>query len=214
MTLVLASKSPRRGVLLRYLTDEVTQVAVDVEEVAPRALSIGEAVEVIARKKALAASKAHPSDYVLAADTVVAIGEHLIDKANTPEEERAKLAMLSGGTHQVWTGLALAWNGQAVDQAHAVTAVLVERLPAEVVDRYVASGLWQGKAGGYGIQDAMLAPWVRLQAGPWSNVVGLPLAVTRDLLRRNRIPCRDPPEESWLKDHNPFDGASRSSSVA
>ncbi len=89
-----------------------------------------------------------------------------------------------------------------MDQAHAVTAVLVERLPAEVVDRYVASNLWQGKAGGYGIQDDMLTPWVRIQVGPWSNVVGLPLAVARDLLRRNRIPCRDPPEESWLRSNS------------
>ncbi len=214
MTVVLASKSPRRAVLLRYLTDDIAVQGVDIEEVAPRALSIGEAVEVIARKKALAASRARPGDYVLGADTVVAVGEHLVDKAATPEEERSRLALLSGSTHQVWTGLALCWNGQAVDQAHAVTAVLMDRLPAEVVDRYVASNLWQGKAGGYGIQDTMLSPWVRLQAGPWSNVVGLPLAVTRDLLRRNRIPTRDPPEESWLRDHNPFDAPARSEPVA
>ena len=214
MTLVLASKSPRRAVLLKHLVDDIVVHGVDIEEVAPRALSIGEAVEVIARKKALAASKARPGDFVLAADTVVAVGDLLVDKAATPEEERSRLALLSGSTHQVYTGLALAWNGQAVDQAHAVTAVLVERLPAEVVDRYVASNLWQGKAGGYGIQDDMLTPWVRIQVGPWSNVVGLPLAVARDLLRRNRIPCRDPPEESWLRDHNPFDGPSRSAGVA
>lgn len=214
MTLVLASKSPRRAQLLRYLTPDFTVVGVDVEEVAPRALSIAEAVEVIARKKALAASRARPDDYVLAADTVVSIGDILLDKAATPAEERERLAAISGTTHQVATGLALAWNGKAMDQAHAVTAVLVERIPAEVVDRYVASNLWQGKAGGYGIQDALLAPWVRLQSGPWSNVVGLPLAVTRDLLLRNRIPVQNPPEESWLRDHNPFDDASRSHGVA
>ncbi len=214
MSLVLASKSPRRAVLLRYLVDDVAVHGVDVPEVAPRSLSIGEAVEVIARKKALAASKAMPDQYVLGADTVVAVGDLLVDKAGTIEEERERLAILSGGTHQVWTGLALAWNGQAVDQAHAVTAVLVERLPADVVDRYVASNLWQGKAGGYGIQDHMLAPWVRLQAGPWSNVVGLPLEVTRDLLRRNRIQTKDPPQESWLRDHNPFDSAPGSVPVA
>jgi septum formation protein len=117
---------------------------------------------------------------------------------------RAKLAMLSGTTHQVWTGLALAWDARAVDAAHAVTAVLMDRMPKPVVDAYAASGLWQGKAGAYGIQDAMLAPYVRIQAGPWSNVVGLPLAATRELLSRNGVPARDPPAEDWLRDHNPF----------
>lgn len=204
MPLVLASHSPRRKVLLSYLTSDFTVHGVTVEEVAPRALPIGEAVEVIARKKALAASREHRDAYVLAADTVVAVGDHLVNKARDESEMRAHLAGLSGITHQVWTGLALAWNGKAVDQAHAVTAVRIDRLPKEVLDAYAASGQWQGKAGGYGIQDPGLAGYVRIQRGPWSNVVGLPLAITRDLLVRNRIPCNVPPSETELAASNPF----------
>lgn len=204
MTLVLASRSPRRSVLLRYVADEFVVDATPVEEVAPRSLPIGEAVEVIARKKALAVSVRRPDDYVLAADTVVAWGEHLINKAQDEAELREHLATLAGVTHQVWTGLSLCWNGQSMDQAHAVTAVRMDRLPKAVLDAYAASRLWEGKAGGYGIQDKPLAPYLRLQSGPWSNVVGLPLAITRDLLRRNNIAARDPPDEASLAASNPF----------
>jgi septum formation protein len=197
--LILASSSPRRPALLRHLTEEFSVESVPVEEVAPRALSVGDAVEVIASKKALAVSARHPEAHVLAADTVVVLGDELVDKAHDVPTLRAQLAMLAGGTHQVWTGLALAWNGKALGRRHAVTAVHVDRIPREVVDAYAASGAWQGKAGGYGIQDKVLAPYVRIQAGPWSNVVGLPLAQTADLLRSNGVKVRDPPDEEWLR---------------
>lgn len=208
--LVLASRSPRRTVLLRYLTDDFVVDPVPVDEVAPRTLGIGEAVEVIARKKALAASARHPDAYVLAADTVVGFGDGLVGKARDELTLRKQLAMLSGMTHQVWTGLALAWNNTAIQGAHAVTAVHLDRLPIAVLDTYAASGQWQGKAGGYGIQDPLMAPFLHVKAGPWSNVVGLPLALTRDLLRRNGVAVRDPPAEEWLRDHNPFEAPSGS----
>lgn len=202
--LVLASSSPRRQVLLRHLVDGFAAEAIPVEEVAPRALAVGEAVEVIARKKALAVSARHPDAWVLAADTVVVLGSELVNKAYDEASERRQLAMLMGTTHQVWTGLALAWAGQAVDHRSAVTAVQMDRLPVAVLDAYVASGQWQGKAGGYGVQDRLLAPFLRIMAGPWSNVVGLPLARTAELLRANGVACKDPPAEEWLQANNPF----------
>ena len=202
--LVLASTSPRRQALLRYLVDDFDTEAIPVEEVAPRSLSVGDAVEVIARKKALAVSAKRPNDYVLAGDTVVVLGNELINKAYDEQTERRQLTMLMGGTHQVWTGLALAWGGKALDHRQAVTAVQMERLPIAVLDAYIGSNQWQGKAGGYGVQDRMLAPFLRVMAGPWSNVVGLPLAKTADLLKSNGIACKTPPDESWLRDHNPF----------
>jgi septum formation protein len=202
--LVLASTSPRRAALLRYVVDDFAVEAVPVEEVAPRSLSVGDAVEVIARKKALAVSARRPGDFVLAGDTVVALGHDLVNKAYDEQTERRQLTMLMGGTHQVWTGLALAWNGKAVDHRQAVTAVQMDRLPIAVLDAYVASGAWQGKAGGYGIQDKMLAPFLRTMAGPWSNVVGLPLAKTAELLQANGIAAKAPPDEDWLAAHNPF----------
>ncbi len=202
--LVLASASERRPTLLRHLTEDFTVDSVPVEEVAPRALSIGDAVEVIARKKALAVSAKRPDAFVLAADTVVVLGDELVDKARDEMAARRQVLALSGGTHQVWTGVALAWAGKAIDHRRAVTAVHIERLPVAVLDAYVASGSWYGKAGGYGIQDKLLAPFIRIQAGPWSNCVGLPLGQTADLLRSNGVAVRDPPAEEWLREHNPF----------
>jgi septum formation protein len=199
MQVVLASRSPRRAVLLRHLLDGFTVDPVDVDEVAPRGLPVGEALEVIARKKALATSALHPDAMVLGADTVVALGDELVGKARDEAGERERLALLSGTTHQVWTGLALAWGGRAVDAAHAVSAVRMDRLPKEIVEQYVASKQWEGKAGGYGIQDPLLKPYLRIQAGPWSNVVGLPLAATHALLTRNRVACKAPPAETDLQ---------------
>lgn len=202
--LVLASKSPRREVLLRYLVDDFEVEQIPVDEVAPHEIPVGEAVEVIARKKALAVSKKRPSDWVLAADTVLLCHGELMGKARDEAQLRLHLAELAGGTHQVWTGVALAWNGKIVDGLHALTAVRMDRMPAAVVDEYARSREWIGKAGGYGIQDMVLRPYLHIQAGPWSNVVGLPLAGVAGLLRRQRIACRDPPDEAWLQDHNPF----------
>lgn len=208
MQVVLASQSPRRAILLRHLLDSFTIDSVPVEEVAPRGLPVGEALEVIARKKALATSPRHPNAMVLGADTVVALGDELVGKARDEASEREHLAMLSGTTHQVWTGLALAWDGRAVDAGHAATAVRMDRLPNEVVEQYVASRQWEGKAGGYGIQDRLLAPYLHIQVGPWSNVVGLPLAATHTLLARNRIACKPPPNEAWLQQQGLFQGLS------
>ncbi|HLF16725.1 MAG TPA: Maf family protein [Candidatus Thermoplasmatota archaeon] len=202
--LVLASKSPRREVLLRYVAPEFTVDPVPVEEVAPRGLAVGEALEVIARKKALAAGAKYPGEWVLAADTVVVFHGELIGKARDEPSLRRQLAMLMGETHQVWTGLALAWNGAAVDGQSAVSAVHMDRLPVAVLDAYAVSEQWYGKAGGYGIQDPLVRPFLHVKSGPWSNVVGLPLKATFDLLRRNNVPCREPPTEEWLQQNNPF----------
>jgi septum formation protein len=193
---VLASRSPRRAKLLALLLEGFEVDGVDVEEVAPRALSVGDAVEVIARKKALAASQRNPDAWCLAGDTVVVLHEQLVDKARDELDMRRKLNQLQGETHQVWTGLALAWEGRVVDGARAVSAVHMARLPVAVLDAYAASGAWQGKAGGYGVQDELLRPFVQVQSGPWSNVVGLPLAQTRELLTRNGIACKPLPDEA------------------
>jgi septum formation protein len=82
------------------------------------------------------------------------------------------------------------------------------RLPPPVLAAYLQSGDWRGKAGGYGIQDPLLAPHIQV-TGPWSNVVGLPLAATAALLRAGGVTARNPPDEAWLVRHNPFDDPGR-----
>lgn len=202
--LVLASQSPRRRVLLRYLVEDFDVQPTPVEEVAPRALPVWEALEVIARKKALATSRLRPTDWVLAADTVVVHRDRLVGKAHGPDEVRTRLRSLSGEVHEVVTGLALARNGQTVDASAVTTRLRFDALPDDLIDRYVRTEAWIGKAGGYGIQDPILAPSIHIVDGPWSNVVGLPLGATAELLRRNHVPTAEPPSEDWLRDHNPF----------
>lgn len=202
--IVLASKSPRRERLLRYLLDDFEVRPVNVTEEAPHALSIEDGLEVIARKKALAASRLDPESWILGADTVVSFRGEIIGKSHDSKTARLRLAMLSGTTHQVSTGLALAFDEQSVDAAAITSQVRIERLPPEVVDRYIREEHWIGKAG-YGIQDPLLAPYIHVVEGPWSNVVGLPLAATAAMLRRNDLACKDPPTEAWLQDHNPFE---------
>lgn len=203
--LVLASQSPRRKVLLGYLTTEFDVDPTPVEEIAPRALPVWEALEVIARKKALATSHRRPMDWVLAADTVVVHRGELVGKARGPDQARDRLRALSGEVHEVVTGLALARHEQSIDSVSVTTRLRFDDLDDDLIHRYVRSEAWVGKAGGYGIQDAMLAPHLHIESGPWSNVVGLPLGATAQLLRRNRLQAQEPPSEDWLRQHNPFD---------
>ncbi len=201
---ILGSRSPRRRVLLGLLVDEFRVEAADVVEVAPRSLPVGEAVAVIARKKALAVSDRFPEAWVLAADTVVALGDELIGKARDEATLRDHLGRLGGRTHHVWTGLAAAWDERVVAARSVVTAVHMDVLPPALLDAYVASGAWRGKAGGYGIQDRLLAPHVRITVGPWSNVVGLPLGATAQVLDELEVPHHAAPDEDDLAASNPF----------
>ncbi len=202
--MILASMSPRRERLLRLILEDFDVRPVDVTEIAPFALSVEDALEVIARKKAMAGSKLKKDTYALGADTVVVHRGQVLGKCRGEQEVRLRLAQLSDDAHAVVTGVALGRNGKAVDAIAETTQVRFARLPRDVVDAYIDSEAWVGKAGGYGIQDAALAPFITIE-GNWSNVVGLPLAATVRLLRRNDIDCKDAPDEAFLRDHNPFE---------
>jgi septum formation protein len=117
---------------------------------------------------------------VLAADTVVALGRRMLGKPADDGEAAGFLALLSGRRHRVITGIALRRGARRWTRA-VETAVRFRRLDAPEIDAYLASGEWQGKAGGYAIQGRAggFVPWI---GGSYSNVVGLPLAETLGLL--------------------------------
>ncbi len=196
MTIVLASASPRRKELLAHLIDDFevhpSGASEDGPDLGPQDLAM-----VLARRKALDVGRRRKEDLILGADTLLDHG-HPVGKPEDADGARALLADLSGTTHRVLTGVALAWRGRIVDEAVAVSAVHLAPIPRPALDDYINSGAWEGKAGGYGIQDPHLRPWLTLQAGPYSNVVGLPLAVTRDMLMRNDVPCKPLPDEADL----------------
>jgi len=189
--LVLASASPRRLDLLRQIG--IVPDAVDPADIDETPLK-GELppahVERLAEAKARAVAPRHPGAFVLAADTVVACGRRILPKAEDEATARVCLAMLSGRRHRVYGGVAVLTPGGEIGFRRVLSQVAFKRLSALELDTYIASGEWHGKAGGYAIQGqaAALIPWV---SGSYSNVVGLPLFETAQLLagRGYRLPC-------------------------
>jgi len=180
--LVLASASPRRLELLRQIGIEPDLIdPADIDE----AVLDGELPAGYARRLALAKAAAvasrHPNDFVVAADTVVACGRRILPKATSAEVARACLALLSGRRHRVYGGVVVNAPGGRQAMRLVCTAVAVRRLGPDRIQSYLNSGEWEGKAGGYAIQGRAAA-FVTAINGSYSNVVGLPLGETAQLL--------------------------------
>ncbi|HEY0165344.1 MAG TPA: nucleoside triphosphate pyrophosphatase [Sphingomicrobium sp.] len=183
MRLILASASPRR-------LDLLARIGVTPDAVAPadidESVLKGELPRVhaqrLAREKALAVAAQHPDALVLGADTVVAVGRRILPKVEDEATLRQCMALLSGRRHRVLTGVALAMPGGGVRERLVETMIAMKRLSSEEVDFYAAHGEWRGKAGGYALQGYGEV-YVRHIAGSYSNVVGLPLAETRAVLK-------------------------------
>jgi septum formation protein len=181
--LILASASPRRLDLLARIgvtPDEVDPAHID-ESVPKGELPRDHALR-LAREKAEAVATTHPDALVLAADTVVAVGRRILPKVEDEATLRACMALLSGRRHRVLTGVALAVPGAGVRARLVETVIAMKRLSPQEVDFYAGHGEWRGKAGGYALQGYGEV-YVRHIAGSYSNVVGLPLAETRLLLK-------------------------------
>ena len=182
MRLVLASASPRRLDLLKQIG--IVPDAVDAAELdetplpdeTPRRLAlrlaIAKAVEVAAR---------HPGAFVVAADTVVAVGRRIMPKAADAAEVRDCLNLLSGRAHRVLTGVAVTAPDGRVASRLVESRLHFKRLRQAELDAYLACGEGVGKAGGYAVQGRAAALVISLQ-GSYSGVVGLPLYETSSLL--------------------------------
>jgi len=182
MKLVLASASPRRLDLLARIGIDPAEIdPADIDETSARAeLPRDYAVRMASEKAAIAAPR-HPGALILAADTVVAVGRRILPKAETEDEARACLTLLSGRRHRVHSAVTLI---DVAGQAHhklSTTIVTFKRLSEPEIAAYLAKGEWQGKAGGYAIQG-YAESWVRFLSGSHSGVIGLPLYETRTLL--------------------------------
>jgi len=182
--LVLASESPRRKALLAQagiIPDAIIPAAID-ESVIKGELPRIHALR-LACEKARAVADNHDG-FILAADTVVALGRRVLPKAGDDDEVRRCLALLSGRRHQVVTAVALVTPQGLLRSRVAVTRVSFLRLSRLDVDTYVESREGIGKAGGYAIQGRAEI-FVKAISGSYSNVVGLPLAETVRLLAGN-----------------------------
>jgi len=181
--LILASASPRRlDLLARIGVVPDAIVPADIDESVPRGELPREHALRLAREKAQAVIAKEPSALVLAADTVVAVGRRILPKVEDEATLRSCLRLLSGRRHRVLTGVALAVPGDGIRERLVETMIAMKRLSEQEIDYYASHGEWRGKAGGYALQGYGEV-YVRHIAGSYSNVVGLPLAETRVLLK-------------------------------
>lgn len=186
--LILASASPRRVQLLAQLG--ITPAAIipaDIDETPmPRELPAAYVAR-IATAKAHAVASAHTGQPILAADTVVALGRRILPKAEDEATARDCLRLLSGRRHRVMTNVCVIDAAGVVRSKTVTTIVKFGQLTPAIIEDYIASGEWQGKAGGYAIQGRA-ASFIPFISGSHSNVVGLPLCETARLLHPRHSP--------------------------
>lgn len=181
--LVLASASPRRIELLARIGVVPDRVApADIDETPGKAELPRLLAARLARAKAEAAAALAPEALVLAADTVVGVGRRILGKPADEAEARRFLGLLSGRRHRVMTGVCLIRPDGKRSERLVTTILAFQRLTPAQVDDFIATGEWRGVAGGYQIQKRAEA-FVRFLSGSHSNVVGLPLFETAQLLR-------------------------------
>ena len=177
--LILASASPRRVELLRQVGIVPNKIAPsDIDETPLKA----ELPRALATRLAAGKCDAYRGDgFVLSADTVVGVGRRILPKTETRDEAETCLRLLSGRSHQVYTGISVRGPEQNVRTRVVGTRVIFKRLTEIEIQHYLDSDEWAGKAGGYGIQG-IAGGYVRSLNGSYTNVVGLPLYETLGLL--------------------------------
>jgi septum formation protein len=194
--LVLASGSPRRLALVQQAGIEPDALRpAEIDELPrkgelPRALATR-----LARAKAETALAGVRIDdelrgaFILAADTVVAVGRRILPKAELLDEAAQCLRLLSGRNHRVYTAVCLVTPREAFRQRLVETRVRFKRLSEEDIEAYLASGEWRGKAGGYAAQG-LAGTFIVKIVGSYSGIVGLPLYETTTLLAGEGFPIR------------------------
>ena len=187
--IVLASASPhRRDLLCQIGIEPAAIIPTDIDETPhQRELPLRYALR-MADEKARAIvlpDGINDGAVVLAGDTVVAVGRRILPKAETEDQARSCLALLSGRRHRVYGGIALRLTDGTLRSRLVTSSVIFKRLHRDEIDAYIATGDWQGKAGGYAIQGPAAA-YIRHIEGSYSNIVGFSLYDVSALLAASR----------------------------
>jgi septum formation protein len=189
LTIILASRSPRRVELLKQIGLDCEIYPADIDESQLPGESPVQYVLRLAQEKAVACASMLTTEYldcpILAADTTVALAECVLGKPTDDDDARVMLSKLSGGLHQVHTAVALNFNGE-VEVLLSSTNVEMMTLSAEQIEQYIATGDHRDKAGSYGIQG-LAGAWIKRIEGSYTGVMGLPVYETAALLRKHRI---------------------------
>jgi septum formation protein len=184
---ILASASPRRRELLASIGLDFTVIPSHIPEERGSDESAEEYVARLSREKAAEIAKSHPSDWIIAADTTVLLGDELLEKPRDAADAQRMLAAIAGQTHVVYTGVTL----QHAERGHHDTRVTTSEvrmlsLSADDIAWYVTTGEPMDKAGAYAVQG-IGAMFIDSIHGSYTNVVGLPLATLFRMLRKAGI---------------------------
>lgn len=176
--IVLASASPRRKELIAWLFDNVDICPADCDETLPENIGAREAVEYLSKiKNQATAENCSRDELVISADTVVAVDDKILGKPLDKEDARRMLNLLSGKTHQVYTGVTISLNGRAKTFSERTDVVFYD-LTEEEIEEYISGPEPYDKAGAYAIQGKA-GLLVKSINGDYYNVVGLPVARLR-----------------------------------
>ena len=185
MAIILASASPRRRELLKFITEDFTVRVSDAQEVTDPALPAEETVKSLAVIKGEAVAEGFPADTVISADTIVVLDGKILGKPKNEEAAFRMLSSLSGRTHEVFTGVCVLHSGRRLVFAER-TEVSFFPLSEDEIREYIATGEPADKAGAYGIQGKGCT-LVKAISGDYNNVVGLPVAGLNRLLKENSL---------------------------
>ena len=183
MEYVLASASPRRKVLLKKIIKNFRVIPSRIDESAVRGKTPAAIAVKAALAKALDVAGRHPRATVIGADTIVVLGKKILGKPKNRQAATAMLTSLAGKTHQVITGLAVV--GKNAFSTFVTTTVRMKKVSARTIADYVATGRPLDKAGAYGIQE-IKETFIDKIDGDYDNVVGLPVAALRILLKESK----------------------------
>jgi len=182
MKIILASNSPRRKELFKYIIDEFEVHVSEVDESYDPNLKPAEIVTYLSKQKALAVSKRFPNDLIVGSDTIVYIDDEVLEKPRTKEEAYQMLKKLAGRTHKVYTGVTIIYNNQ-IDSFHSETLVTFHDMSDEEIYDYIETKEPMDKAGAYGIQGYG-AKFIKSITGDYFTVVGLPVSLLYQHLKK------------------------------
>ncbi len=174
MKYILASQSPRRQELLKFVINDFRCLPADIEEILPKCIDPFFAPEYLSVQKCMHIAKQHPTDFVIGSDTAVFLGDIMLGKPKNREDAKMMLKLLSGNTHKVITGCAFCYKGNTYSFSDT-SLVEFYHLSDREIEEYLDTGEYKDKAGAYGIQG-FGSVLVRRIDGDFFNIVGLPVA--------------------------------------
>ena len=188
MRYILASKSPRRKELMKFISLDFLIAVEDIDEESSYLLPPIEAVKDIAKRKGEAVDKLYPNDLVISADTIVVLDNQIIGKPVDEEDAKRILRLLSNKTHYVYTAYRVKYLNKIIIN-YVGSEVIFNELSEELIDQYVKSGSPLDKAGAYGVQDNDKFPIIKKVIGSRDNVVGFPVKEIKDDIKKIISSC-------------------------